>query len=222
MSTPRIGIVAAMAGEVAPLVRSARLKRVAGGRLNVFESDHFVIAYAGMGRERALESCEAVAARGPLSMIMSAGWAGALNERSAAASVQRPSMVVDVTTGEKFEVSGVPDGPVLVTAPQVAGASEKLNLAARWNADLVDMEAAQVAQFARTHGLPFSCIRAVSDAHDAVLPDMNLFTTPDGQFELFKFARWAAVRPRWWPAIARMGRHSAVSAKAMCEEIGDL
>jgi adenosylhomocysteine nucleosidase len=212
----RVGIVAAMAGEVAPLVRLADLKRVTGGRLNVFESDRFVVAYAGMGRERVMEACEAVCARGPVCVLVSAGWVGSLHRGVPARSVQRPAVVIDAESGERFEAAG--GSGVLLTVTRVASAAEKQELATQWGGDVVDMEAAHVARFAQERGIPFACVRAVSDAHDEVLPELNRFSEA-GQFQTGKFARWVMLRPGWWPVMMRMGRNSESAAKVMCAEL---
>jgi adenosylhomocysteine nucleosidase len=215
----RIGIVAAMPGEVAPLARAAGLKQVAKGCVTVLESDQYVVAFAGMGRERALDACRAVSERGPVSQLISYGWVGALRSGLPAMSVWRPALVIDAETGERFTVSDAQDGPTLVTVSRIAGAAAKEALLRQWQADLVDMEAAHVARFAREHGIPFGCLRAVSDAHDAKLPDMNAFNTADGQFQIARFVRWLALRPWWWPAVVRMGKHASASARTLSLEV---
>lgn len=212
----RMGIVGAMAGELAPLLRSAKIERVSGASVNLFESDKFVAGYAGMGRERAIAACEAVAARGALSVLVSAGWVGSLRAGILTRSVQRPAVVVDTESGESFEV---PEGAgTLVTVGRVANAIEKQELVTRWSADMVDMEASHVARFARERRIPFACVKAVSDAHDEVLPDFARFSEK-GQFQTAEFVRWVMVRPRWWPVMMRMGRNSAAAARAMCVEL---
>ncbi len=41
------------------------------------------------------------------------------------------------------------------------------------------MEAAAVARLAGMRGIPFYCIKGVSDAFDEKLPDFNRFISPD-------------------------------------------
>ncbi|MEO8725636.1 MAG: phosphorylase [Acidobacteriaceae bacterium] len=212
----RMGIVGAMAGELAPLLRSARAERVSGASVNLFESDRFVVGYAGMGRAAAIAACEAVVARGALSVLISAGWVGSLHAGIPVKSVQRPALVIDAESGESFEV---PEGAgTLVTVGRVANAVEKQELVTRWSADTVDMEASHVARFARERRIPFACVKTVSDAHDEALPDFARFSD-EGQFQTGEFVRWLMVRPRWWPVMMRMGRNSAAAARAMCVEL---
>ena len=218
MSDGRIAIIAAMPGELAPFVRAAKLTRVTSGPAHVFESEHFIAAHAGIGKGRALDACHAAVARGSVRMLVSAGWVGALNAHASARSVQHPCAVIDESTGERFPTS-VSHGPVLVTVSRVADHMQKRELQQRWHAHLVDMEAAHVARFARDHGIAFACLRVVSDAHDAILPDFNMFNTAEGQLNLPKLLLWISVRPWWWSSLAQMGRNSSAAARALADAL---
>jgi hypothetical protein len=59
----------------------------------------------------------------------------------------------------------------------------------------------------------------VSDGLDDDLPDFNRFIASDGQFQLARFVVFAAVRPRLWPALVRMGRLSRQAAEALRETV---
>ena len=63
----------------------------------------------------------------------------------------------------------------LATSPTVADEPEKRRLASTYNAALVDMEAAAIARLAAMRGIPFYCIKGVSDALADHLPDFNRF-----------------------------------------------
>ena len=68
----------------------------------------------------------------------------------------------------------------------VPTAAEKRNLRAS-GASVVEMEAAGVARAPEDLGLPFYCIRAVSDLADEDLAnDFNAALTPGGEFSLAK------------------------------------
>ena len=104
-----------------------------------------------------------------------------------------PAIVIDGQTGERFACE---DGEgVLVTADHVVGREEKPKLAAQWNADLVDMEAATVARLAKARGLPFRTVRAISDPVDDNLPDLSRFTDVRGGFQSASFAMYVALHP---------------------------
>jgi hypothetical protein len=110
----------------------------------------------------------------------------------------------------------------LVTSPRVADAAEKQRLAAAYGAGLVDMEAAGVARLAQMRGIPFYCVKGISDGYKDDLPDFNRFISADGKFRLIRFILFALVRPWYWPALARMGENSRVAAARIKESILDL
>ena len=74
------------------------------------------------------------------------------------------------------------------------------------------MEAAGVARLAAARGIPFYCIKGVSDGPDGRLPDFNRFIAGDGGFRTAAFMVFALFRPWLWPALARMGVHSGRAA----------
>jgi adenosylhomocysteine nucleosidase len=79
--------------------------------------------------------------------VISTGWAGALREELLLpAKICDVSCVIDARTGERFLTAGPPSDCWLVTSSRVADAHEKLRLASTYQASLVDMEAAGVAQ----------------------------------------------------------------------------
>jgi hypothetical protein len=77
------------------------------------------------------------------------------------------------------------------------------------------MEAAALARIARARDLPFYGIKGVSDGPADRLPDFNRFLSAEGRFRLARFSVFAVLRPWHWTVLARMGRHSQQSARAM-------
>ena len=109
--------------------------------------------------------------------------------------------------------------PWVVTSVKVANPGEKARLAAAYPAGLVDMESAAVARLAAMRGIPFYCIKAVSDGHAARLPDFNLFLTPQGQFQLVRFIFFALFRPWYWPELIRMSENSSKASQALRDSL---
>ena len=214
VARPRIAILAALPREVAPLVRgwsAPVVSRREGTRL--WENDRAIVVCAGMGRDRVTRAFELAESRGPLRSVISVGYAGALHEGLKLDSVYWPSTVIDGGTGERFACE---DGEgILVTADHVVGRDEKSKLAAQWNADLVDMEAATVARLAKMQGLPFRTVRAVSDPVDENLPDLSRFTDVRGGFRSASFAMYVALHPWLIPTTVRLGRQSARASHAI-------
>jgi nucleoside phosphorylase len=84
----RVAIVAAMFREVHPLVRDMQpFKYLPDKRVQIYQSDDAVVAYAGMGKQQAEVACRAALATGEISAVVSAGWAGGLNAQVAAGKV---------------------------------------------------------------------------------------------------------------------------------------
>jgi len=213
----RVGIIAAMFREVHPLVRNMEpLKYLPDRRVQIYQSKNAVIAYAGMGREPAMVASRALLSTGEISSLMSVGWAGGLNPGAAAGKVVHPTIVIDSISGKRYSAGG--EGGTLVTVQLVAGIEEKRRLGEQYRGDYVDMEAASVAQCAEEAKLPFYCFKAISDAHDARLPEMNQFNR-NGQFSAWRFIAHIAVRPRLWRAVSDMSKASLDSRDALCRHL---
>ncbi|MEI9980539.1 MAG: hypothetical protein WDN23_16390 [Edaphobacter sp.] len=93
---------------------------------------------------------------------------------------------------------------------------KKKRLAATYpGAALVDMEAATVARLAAMHDIPVLCVKGVSDAVGADLPDLNPFIDTNGQMRMPSFLAHIALRPHCWPSLVQLGKNSARAADAM-------
>ena len=109
----------------------------------------------------------------------------------------------------------------LATSPRVAGEGEKRRLAAAYPAALVDMEASGVARLAAMRGLPFHCIKGVTDGLTDRLPDFNRFLSPRGHFQLVRLLLYALPRPWYWPGLMRMGENSKRASQGIAELLHD-
>jgi adenosylhomocysteine nucleosidase len=86
---------------------------------------------------------------------------------------------------------------------------------------MVDMEAAGVARLAQTRGIPFYCIKGISDGYRDQLPDFNRFISSNGQFKLAQFIAFVLLRPRYWSALMRMGENSKRAAQSIAASLLD-
>ena len=219
-----IVIIAAMPGELKPLVRSwAALETREGVDGWQHPSAPIMAFCGGMGAgpatrsfARARQVCEPV-------QLLSVGWAGALREDLEPGAVVRASMVRDLNTGEMFAADGA--GGLLLTSTRVAVRDDKHRLARTYDgAAAVDMEAATLARLALAHGLGFRAIKAISDTLEEDLPDMNPFVTAQGQFATARFIAHVATKPRSWSALAQFGKQAKLAAEnlgaAIADEIG--
>lgn len=217
----RVAIIAALRREIASLVAAHAWNHIPIPQNNcvfVWANDNAVVAIAGMGAQRASLAVEAALATGPVSQIISVGWAGACGGGISVGTVLRPTTVVDVRTGERFEcVDG--DGSTLATVSAFAGPEEKRRLHAAYGATAVEMEAATVARLAEAHRLPFRVIKAISDAEDFELPGIERFHTADGQFREAAFGLHVALRPWLWRPVLKMAKGSKLAAENLCLEL---
>lgn len=214
----RIAILAALPREVAPLVSGGAFRTVSNREgTSVWESDRVIVACAGMGRERVTRALELAESRGRLDSIISVGYAGALRAGMQLGKAYWPGTIIDGKTGDRFECN---DGEgTLVTTDHAVGREEKLELAARWNADLVDMEAAAVARLAQLRRLPFRALRAVSDRVDDNVPNLGTFTDEQGGFRESSFAMYVALHPWLIPTAMKLGKQSAQASQAIAQAL---
>jgi adenosylhomocysteine nucleosidase len=231
-----LAIIAALPGELKPLVSpatGARWQRLKANKGTVlWERRHtqgrWIAGCSGMGGARALVTLREMerycSADDPVAAICSVGWAGALDTDISAASVFHIAQIIDTQTGERFSSEQQPQArteewPVLATTMRVADTIEKARLAATYGARLVDMEAATLARIAQARGLPFFCLKAVSDDFDARLPDMNPFIMTNGQLRMLPFLAHVATQPKSWQGLIKLGRYSAMAARHLAEAI---
>ncbi len=158
---------------------------------------------------------------GPIDLVFSIGWAGALTAEAAPGQAFNVAGVIDTRTGERFRCDAGAGDAWLATSPIVADADEKRRLASAYNASLVDMEAAAIARLALMRSIPFYAIKAVSDSVDARLPDFNRFLSPTGQFQFPKFIIFVLLRPFYWPELIRMGENSKRASLAIRDSLFD-
>ncbi|HEY0794502.1 MAG TPA: nucleoside phosphorylase [Acidisarcina sp.] len=236
-AVPRVGIIAALPGELAPLVKPSRSQgwtRVdAGGSIHQWERDavqkdgrpaKWIAVCAGIGSEAATRAFAAAEKDRPLSAVLSVGWAGALNPEITPGQVLRACWVVNAQTGERFHFS--PGGQSaaevtgLVTTRRVSDADEKARLARAYpGAGLVDMEAATVGRLAAMRGISVYCFKGVSDGFGDRLPDLNPFIDDVGQFRRVKFAARVALQPRYWSGLRALGANSTMAAGELAARV---
>ena len=159
---------------------------------------------------------------GPIDLVISIGWAGALTAECKAGEAYNAAGVFDARTGERFNCDAGAGPQWLVTSPRVADEAEKRRLASTYKAALVDMEAAGVARLAAMRGIPFYCIKGVSDPLEAKLPDFNRFIDAAGQFQTPRFVLFALLRPWIWPALVQMGENSKKASQSIAKRLNEL
>ncbi|MFB3777259.1 MAG: hypothetical protein ACE141_06585 [Bryobacteraceae bacterium] len=226
-------LVAADARELAGIRRRCRGEKrlrwpVRFARTAEFGGRRWVMVANGAGPALAGEACEVAWNKQKADVLVSTGFCGALD----------PALMA----GEVFVASRVesPDGKVVLearrpegSAPAAAGrlisldrvvqtAEEKAGLRAL-GGSAVEMEAMAVGLRARKWGVPFYCVRGITDLADEDLElDFNAARGGDGRLSTARIL-WAAVkRPHRLAAeLYRLHRRSRLAARALGEYLAD-
>ena len=181
---------------------------------------HWLFAANGPGPALATEALDRVTC--PVDAVVSTGLCGGLAEQLA---------VGDIVVGTA--VNGIPIDSPVVRGRYVAGPIASINHVAQTVAEksalratgaiAVEMEAAAVLQRARKWGVPFYCVRAVSDtSRDAFGLDLNAARDKQGRFSAGRIIAQAVRRPlSGAPELLRLQRNAAVAVRALGEFIGN-
>src|SRR5262249_14008935 len=150
-----IAIIAALERELNPLVRDWQSVsfRHNGHEFRAYRQNDVVAIAGGIGTQAAGNAARAVVAQYKPQTLVSAGLAGALLHTLKAGSVFVPNVIIDSTTGVEYRCDS--GGGVLVTGGEIAGGESKQQLAQKFHALCVDMEAAAVAEVAQEQRIAF-------------------------------------------------------------------
>jgi adenosylhomocysteine nucleosidase len=182
---------------------------------------HAVLLVAnGAGATRAAAAVDAACPAFHPEAVVSTGFCGALDPSLSVASVV-------VATSVRAEDADYPALPVLADSAFCAGPIRSIGHVARTaeekrylragGACAVEMEAAGVATRALALGLPFHCIRTVTDLADETLHnDFNKALRPDGHFDTISIVasalRFPALR---LPELFRLRRRCVSASRAL-------
>jgi len=213
----KLAIIAALEREVRPLIKDWPIvkREHEGRRFNFFERDGTVVVCGGIGAEAARRAAEATFCFYHPPLILSVGFAGALDPTLKAGNIFQPRFVIDVNDGSRVETRA--GTGTLLTVSSVAGADQKAKYLKDYGVAAIDMEAAAVARAARSHSIPFSAVKAISDEYDFDLPPMERFVSPDGQFRTSAFVAFVSVRPWLWVRTVRLAGNTAKASLALCD-----
>src|SRR5580693_3227996 len=218
-SSTKIAMVAALEREVRPLVKGwRRVEREYLGRgFNFFESGQVVVVCGGIGAEAARRATEAVIALYLPELVLSVGFAGALDPAMKVGEIFSPSRVIDARDGSSVEIAA--GRGVLVSALTIAGTEQKAKLAEAYAAQAVDMEAAAVARGAQARGVRFRVVKAISDESSFAMPAIDGFVEANGQFRTGRFVIFLGLRPRLWSSVIQLARNGGKASRALCAEL---
>jgi|GEM_PF-200344 len=157
-----------------------------------------------------------------LEAVVSVGLCGALDPRLSAGQILIASEVKGDVSSETFSTFQPESDQLFVSGTVISQdrvavtAAEKAQLHARYGAIAVDMESSGVALRAKRAGLPFCCIKCVSDCADESFGlDFNQSRSPDGRISRGKIVLQALVRPGVIPELFRLKRRADLAAGAL-------
>jgi adenosylhomocysteine nucleosidase len=180
----------------------------------------------GAGAHRAAAAVDDALASFQPDAIVSLGFCGALDPDLAIADIV---VGTSVFAGGRAFAAETPNagrphslGPVCTLDHVAQTAAEKSELRAT-GAIAVDMEAAGVAERAQSLGLPFFCIKSVTDlAGENMANDFNAALRSDGRFDTIRILA-SCLRKPWvrLPELFRLRRRCARAARSLGDFIAD-
>ena len=156
-----------------------------------------------------------------LEAIVSTGYCGALEANLRESQIVVAKQLLDFAHTETFDCTAIESDAafahgLLVSQDRVAMNSIEKRQLADAGALAVDMESAGVAARAKTAGLPFCCIKVVSDrANESFRTDFNRLRTPEGRIARGKIGLHAVTHPHLVPELLRLRRRTQDAAKAL-------
>jgi len=183
--------------------------------------DRWVMVANGPGRDLAgaalSDDVMREVRREGVNAMISTGYCGALDPKLRIGDI----VVSDDTqlTSDRAYARGL-----LITRDRVAAtAAEKRALREQTGAIAVDMESSAVKDRAEALGIPYACIRVVSDTAEEDMPlDFNRFRGADGHFSRGRIALAAMARPfSVMPALLEFDRQCQRASMALGEALGD-
>jgi adenosylhomocysteine nucleosidase len=187
------------------------------------------LAANGAGPNRAAEAVEVAHSEIPASAreaVVSTGFCGALDPRLKIGDV---FVATGIQTAGELQPVSAPQcrrahyTGTLVSMDRVAQTKEEKRDLCSSGARAVEMEAAGVLSRVREWGMPFYCIRSVTDlADESFHIDFNAVRTPDGRFSTPRILAAAIASPiAIAPELIQLRRRCATAAQSLGEFIAD-
>jgi adenosylhomocysteine nucleosidase len=192
------------------------------GRLG---SHDILLVANGAGPKRAAAAVDAALRKFTADAVVSTGFCGALDPALQIADVVIGTSIA--AGAHRFPAAPIP-GPggntgVICSIDHVAQTAEEKRQLRESGASAVEMEAAGVAARTQAHGLPFYCVRAVTDlAGETMANDFNSALRPDGHFDTMIILRGVLRHPfARGPELLRLRERCARAARILGDFFAD-
>ena len=227
--------VASEAAELEPLAeRLENLRKLSWPIDYAYEgianSRRFILVANGAGPKLASQAAEVAirAVKGAelsssqLEAVVSTGYGGGLDPVLQVGEIVVAATVLDAASQERFPcgpLEGISALGIVLSQDRIAiDAVEKKRLFEQTGCLAVEMESAGVATRAKRAGLPFYCIKVISDtATESFALDLNRMRTAEGRVARGKIILHALARPNLVPGLLRLKRRTEDAARVLGE-----
>jgi adenosylhomocysteine/aminodeoxyfutalosine nucleosidase len=202
---------------------------LAYAREGVWEGKRYLLAANGAG-PRLASKCVEIALRATamadlsssrLEGVVSTGLCGALQSGIEIGDIIEANRICNSDSSEEITCVPIESNRssrvgVVLSADRVAGTIEEKRTLSQTGALAIEMEAVGVARRAIAAGLPFCCVKVVSDrADERFVMDFNSFRSTDGHFARGKIVFYALTHPQVLPRLLSLRRRSQDAASAL-------
>jgi nucleoside phosphorylase len=211
----RIGLLAPMPSEFAPLVKAFALQRGESGYDGTSGPIELVAGKTGIGTKLAAEATERMLDTRGVEHVMVVGIAGGMGS-SRVGDIVYPEVVVDKATGVEYRPSPLSDVPSrgrLVTHDDFDMTDDERDALVADGFIAVDMETAAVAGVCERRDVPWSAVRSISDLVGVTPGDVIALANADGTPNVGASIRYLVTKPWRIPRLVRLGLDSTRAAK---------
>jgi len=231
VSGERLLLIAAEPREFSGMVQFCRnLKPLAWPIYSARSADlngrEVLLVANGAGRRRAAQAVDVASSMGKLNLICNMGFCGALESGMKIGDI---FVAERVQTGDAEYAAVKPQSTrpyhtgVLASIGHVAQTAEEKSALRERGASAVEMEAAGVAARAAQLGVPFYCVRSITDLADESFGlDFNAALRPDGRFDTMRLIAASCRRPlSLLPELLHLGMRCRTASRALGEFVAD-
>ncbi len=166
-------------------------------------------------------------------LVIAAGFAGALQEGYRVGDVLLATEVTD-GAGNTWPVTWPADlgpgewspplhrGRLLSLAELVGSPEEKARLGTEHRADAVDMESAAIARACHERGVPFGCVRVISDDVHTPLSEKLVAVLGGGRVVPWRLLLAVARSPGLVKELWRLGKQTRFAGEQLARALGEL
>jgi adenosylhomocysteine nucleosidase len=220
----RVGVLAPMPSELAPVVKTMHLTRSAASgpevHVGTVGAVDVIAMRTGMGLTLATQATTDLLDSFDVDHVLVVGIAGGIGD-ARVGDVLRPTAVVDRSSGTRYDataLTGDLDG-VVSCSDEFLVDQERVAALVADGVRALDMETSAVAAVCVARSVPWSAVRVISDL-SSDHPDASVLDLahPDGTPNARAAIPFLLKNPKRIPGLVRLGRDSMRAARAAAAE----